>query len=92
MPIIGNERYRLERAQQEAYEDHNRLCALIAELELENEKLRELAYIFCYCMHEGADCDGCKINGAEGEVTHDPLLACDGLYELLRELGVEVDE
>ncbi len=62
-----------------------------AELEAENAKLRELAAILCHCMQVHNDCDGCRLNGSKGELSYDPLLACDGLHELMRELGVEVD-
>ena len=57
----------------------------------ENAKLRELASILWYCMQDRKDCDGCRLNGAEGELSYDPLCACDGLHEMMRELGVEVD-
>ena len=56
----------------------------------ENAKLRELASILCFCMQVHAQCDDCKLNGAKGELAHDPLCACDGLHEILRELGIEV--
>lgn len=58
----------------------------------ENKKLRELASILCFCMQIHNQCDDCKLNGAKGEIAHDPLLACDGLHEKLRELGIEVPE
>lgn len=53
-------------------------------------KLRELASILCFCMQIHKQCDDCKLNGAKGDMAHDPLLACDGLHEMLRELGIEV--
>lgn len=56
-----------------------------------NAKLRELASILCFCMQIHKQCDGCKLNGAKGEIVHDPLLACDGLHEMLQELGIEVE-
>lgn len=56
----------------------------------QNDKLRELASILCFCMQVHAQCDDCKLNGAKGELAHDPLCACDGLHEILRELGIEV--
>ena len=62
------------------------------QLKAENAKLRELASILCFCMQVHAQCDDCKLNGAKGELAHDPLCACDGLHEILRELGIEADE
>lgn len=56
----------------------------------ENAKLRELASILCFCMQVHTQCDDCKLNGAKGELAYDPLCACDGLHEILRELGIEV--
>jgi len=63
------------------------------EAEAENDKLRELVDILCFCMQIHKRCDDCKLNGAKGELGlgHDPLLACDGLHEMLKELGIEVD-
>ena len=62
------------------------------EAEAENAKLRELVDILCFCMQIHKRCDDCKLNGAKGELGlgHDPLLACDGLHEMLKELGIEV--
>ena len=57
----------------------------------ENAKLRELAAILCNCMRIKASCDDCRISGHKGELVRDPLCACDGLHEMLRELGIEVD-
>ena len=56
----------------------------------ENAKLRGLASILCFCMQVHTQCDDCKLNGAKGEFAHDPLCACDGLHEILRELEIEV--
>ena len=74
------------------------LCDMIAHLEsdlaeskAENAKLRELVDILCFCMQIHKRCDDCKLNGAKGELGHDPLLACDGLHEMLKELGIEVE-
>ena len=66
--------------------EYSRLCH-------ENDKLRELVDILCFCMQVHKRCDDCKLNGAKGELGlgHDPLLACDGLHEMLKELGIEVD-
>lgn len=63
--------------------------ANLARLGAENAKLRELAGIMAYCMQE-RNCDWCKVNGGTGEVT-EPA-GCDVLLDLLRELGVEVDD
>ena len=57
----------------------------------ENAKLRELVHILCHCMNLHAKCDDCRLNGSKGEIAHDHLCACDGLYKMLRELGFEVD-
>ncbi len=56
----------------------------------QNAKLRELASTLCFCMQVHTQCDDCKLNGAKGEFAHDQLCACDGLHEILRELGIEV--
>lgn len=61
------------------------------ELLTENAKLRELAAILCHCMQIKASCDDCRISGHKGELARDPLCACDGLHEMLRDLGVEVN-
>lgn len=58
----------------------------------ENDKLRELADILCFCMQIHTRCDDCKLNGAKGDLAHDPLLACKGLHKMLRELEIEADE
>ena len=57
----------------------------------ENESLRELVHILCHCMDLHAKCDDCRLNCSKGELVHDHLCACDGLYKMLRELGIEVD-
>jgi hypothetical protein len=41
-------------------------------------------------MQVHAECDDCRLNGAKGELGLDQLAACDGLHEMLRELGIEV--
>lgn len=56
----------------------------------ENEKLRELVRIMAYCTQGWRDCDGCRMNGADGNIA-EPC-GCVGLLDRLRELGVEVDE
>lgn len=56
----------------------------------ENAKLRNLAHILCHCMQIHTECDDCRLNGSKGELAFDPLCACDGLHELLREAGIEV--
>ena len=80
---------RLESKNAKLREQGARLFDKTLELATENAKLRELASILCYCMQVHADCDGCRLNGAKGEIVADPLLACYGLHELLRELGVD---
>ena len=62
------------------------LEGLYAKTKAENDKLRKVASIVAYCMQAERDCDGCKMNGAAGTVT-EPA-GCDGLLDLLRELGV----
>lgn len=62
----------------------------VAQLKAENAKLRNLVHILCYCMQIHAECDDCRLNGSKGELAFDPLCACDGLHELLREVGIEV--
>ena len=56
----------------------------------ENDRLRELASILCFCMQIHTRCDDCKLNGAKGDMAHDPLLACKALHAMLRELEIEV--
>ena len=56
----------------------------------ENAKLRELVRILAYCMSEDRDCDRCALNGADMPTPR--ISACDSLPDLMRELGVEVDE
>lgn len=73
-------------------EDAKRIRGYIDQLQAENAKLRELVDILCFCMQIHKRCDDCRLNGAKGELGlgHDPLLACDGLHEMLKELGIEV--
>lgn len=56
----------------------------------ENAELRELVRIMKNCADECGDCDTCPINGEPGVLN--PWLGCDSLRDLMRELGVEVDE
>lgn len=63
-----------------------RLCDENEKLQAENAKLRELVCTMAYCMQYERECDGCRLNGADGAVT-EPA-GCDGLRELMRELGV----
>lgn len=60
----------------------------VAELERENEKLRELVHCMAYCMQYERDCDECRMNGADGNIA-EPC-GCVGLLDRLRELGIEV--
>ena len=55
----------------------------------ENDRLRELVRTMAYCMQYERDCDGCRLNGADGAVM-EPA-GCDGMRDRMRELGVEVD-
>lgn len=59
-------------------------------LKTENERLRELVSILCFCMQIHKRCEDCKLDGMKGEMAHDLLLACDALHAMLRELGIEV--
>lgn len=61
-----------------------------SELEAENAKLLELVRVMAYCMQYERECDGCRLNGADGTIT--APVGCDGLHERLRELGIEEDE
>ena len=60
------------------------------DLATENAKLRELVRILVHCMDEVDNCDSCPINGNPYDVSRE-WAACDTLYEMLCELGVEVD-
>lgn len=83
----------LEHENAKLQEKAARLFDKTLELATKNAKLRELVDILCFCMQIHKRCDDCKLNGAKGELGlgHDPLLACDGLHEMLKELGIEVD-
>lgn len=59
-------------------------------LQAENAKLLELVLILAYCMSDGRDCDRCALNGADMPTPR--ISACDELPEMLRELGVEVEQ
>lgn len=61
-----------------------------SELEAENDKLRELVRALLTCATEG-ECDECRMNGATPWHVGKAQL-CDGVWEHLRELGIEVDE
>lgn len=80
----------LETQREVATDNMNRNAREYKRVRDENEKLRELASILCFCMQVHKLCDDCKLNGAKGDMAHDPLLACDGLHAMLRELGIEV--
>lgn len=58
----------------------------LSRLRAENDELRELVSVMCYCMQEDADCDKCKMNDAEGRFTIGEYFACDGLAARMREL------
>jgi hypothetical protein len=55
-------------------------------LKAENDKLRELVSVMAYCMQYERECDGCRLNGADGTIT--AHVRCDGLLDRMRELGV----
>lgn len=59
----------------------------IATEQVENAKLLELVRVMFYCMQYERECDGCRMNGADGAVTE--LVGCDGLRDRMRELGVD---
>lgn len=61
----------------------------LKELQAENDRLRELVRDMAYCMQCERECDGCRMNGADGAVT--APAGCDGLRDRMRELGVEVE-
>lgn len=58
--------------------------------ECENAKLRELVLVLKNCADENGDCDACPINDAK-PVRH-PWFGCDALRDMMRELGVEVND
>ena len=49
-------------------------------------ELFKLARIMAYCMQHERDCDGCRLNGADGTIT--APVGCDGLLDRMRELEV----
>lgn len=55
-------------------------------LDYENAKLRELVRVMAYCMQHERDCDGCRMNGADGTI--EERCGCGELLDRLRELGV----
>lgn len=67
-------------------EEVTHLNGQLDQLKAENAKLREVAGVMAYCMQAERGCDGCKMNGAAGTVM-EPA-GCDGLLDLLRDLGV----
>ena len=79
MPIRGEDmaRVRLERAERDATDERNRLCAIISGLEQENAKLRELVRKWYPHMVRRVGKDA---------------LAQWGELDVLRELGIEVKE
>lgn len=58
-------------------------------LESDNAKLRELVKALLTCATDG-DCDECRLNGATPWHVGKAQL-CDGVWDRMRELGVEVD-
>ena len=61
-------------------------------LEAYDAMLRELIRIMYYCNLPQKDCDKCAMNGADMKVQISDIEFCDGLNELMRELGIEVHE
>lgn len=61
-----------------------------AKLERENAKLRELALVLRHCADGFGDCDACPVNGAR-PASH-AWFGCDVLCEMMRSLGLEVEE
>ena len=58
-------------------------------IKAENAKLRELVRILYYCGLPWKDCDKCAMNGAEMHVEISDVEFCDGMYDRMRELGVD---
>lgn len=69
---------------------YDRCLNRVGQLEEENEKLRELISVVVYCMQYERECDGCRLNGADGTIT--APVGCDGLFDRMCELGIEVGE
>lgn len=60
------------------------------EAEAENAELFKLVHVMAYCMQHERECDGCRLNGADGTIT--APVGCDGLLDRMRELfGKEND-
>ena len=70
-------------------EESNRVIARFDQLKSENARLRELVRALLTCATEG-ECDECRMNGATPWHVGNAQL-CDGVWEHLRELGIEVD-
>ena len=70
-------------------EANEQLGLVVMRLYAENAKLLELVRALLTCATDG-ECDECSMNGA----THwhvGKAQLCDGVWERLRELGIEVD-
>ena len=67
----------------------SRIAETAESLEDENAKLRELVKALLTCATDG-DCDECRLNGATPWHVGKAQL-CDGVWDRVRELGVEVD-
>ena len=70
--------------------DELRAWDRVRKAEAESAKLRELVLILAYCMSDGRDCDRCALNGAD--MPKPRISACDELPDMLRELGIEVEQ
>ena len=77
----------------EAQKDLYETCMAYKELAeirgSENDRLRELVRVMAYCMQYERECDGCRLNGADGIIT--APVGCDGLLDRMHEFGIEVD-
>lgn len=62
----------------------------LAKAETDNAELRELVKALLTCATDG-DCDECRLNGATPWHVGKAQL-CDGVWDRVRELGVEADE
>lgn len=75
----------------QAYRDESREWREVADhAQAENAKLRELVKALLTCATDG-DCDECRLNGATPWHVGKAQL-CDGVWDRVRELGVEADE
>lgn len=57
--------------------------------QVETVKLWELVHILVHCMSEVDNCDLCPLNDNPYDVSVDHWFACDGLHDLLSDVGIE---